>query len=253
MAPEPTDFSKMTKPFASNNTSAIQPKTGDAALEHLSRPDFSDIVLDVADAGIFYANRSYLSRSERFKAYSEWRFYNVLQYLYTQDILSDWFCAERLAETLSTTDYFLLDEIKADAIDWFPTVWKSAIASSYFAPTWISLEVVSELITTQDMVAANKLRFLGTWFARGDDLFPDPKVFDVVTSKISTDTTLTRASVQQLQTELGHAVFTGIVPSSFLADAINTGLKDLREKRLREVYDSLNTRYTCWNAEIVQS
>ncbi|KAJ3082558.1 hypothetical protein HK102_001602 [Quaeritorhiza haematococci] len=241
-------------PFGVAKPLRIEPKTGDEALEHFNRPEYADIVLDVKGAGVFYAHRSYLKRSERFRSYSEGvfkegsapvveitapipnQFYDVLWHLYTEKILPRWFGADQLAETLCTADYFMLDAVKNGAIKRFPSIWEEVTRSEFFAPRWIPLEIVSELISASEKIpAADKLRMFGTWFSRGDEFSPDPKVFDVVNSTIQIDKSLMPPSVQEVRKELGDVIFAGIVPSSYLVNATESLLKGVR-KVLKDNY-----------------
>ncbi|KAJ3088574.1 hypothetical protein HK102_008428, partial [Quaeritorhiza haematococci] len=219
-------------PPASSQASAVDPQTGQAALQHFNRPEHADIILDVEGAGIFYAHRSYLKRSERFKAYSEEtfmegsaplvkitapvpnQFFDVLWHLYTEELLPRWFGADQLAETFCSADYFMLDKVKKEAIKSFPSVWEDVVCADSFGPEWISLELVTELISSEDIEAVDKLRILGNWFSRGDDLSADASVFEFVDSEIEGDESVTPASLLQLRKDLGRTVFDGIIPSS---------------------------------------
>ncbi|KAJ3068369.1 hypothetical protein HK102_007189 [Quaeritorhiza haematococci] len=217
----------------------IEPQTGNAALKHFNRPEYADIILDVEGAGVFYAHRCYLERNERFRAYSgkakfaegsaaivkieapvPWQFYHVLHHLYTGMLVPDWFGAERLAETLCTADYFMLDEVKKKAIKSFPSYWSVVVSSPLFAPDRIPLDIVSKLIAFDCISVPNKFRVLGAWFKRGEDLSPDGEVFKLVTSAIRANY-LKPQTLHHLREELGSEVFNCIVPSSFMDDVFS--------------------------------
>ncbi|KAJ3082557.1 hypothetical protein HK102_001601 [Quaeritorhiza haematococci] len=224
-----------------------QPQTGDAALQHFNRPEHADIVLDVEGAGVFYAHRSYLTRSERFKSYGTGgskdlfmeasapvvkitppipsQFYNVLHHLYTGKLPSDWFGTDRLAETLCTADYFALEELKKEAINHFGSHWKDAMSSPFFAPKWIPLEMVSDLISSRHTTALDKLDIIGSWFSKGDDLSPQVEVYGMVSSKCQVDESLTIQAMQKLRKEWGPSIFNGVVSSSFFGDVIDRTLR----------------------------
>ncbi|KAJ3085654.1 hypothetical protein HK102_013962 [Quaeritorhiza haematococci] len=113
----------------------LEPQTGDAALQHLNRLEYADIILDIEDGGTFFAHRAYLTRSNRLKSYGEEekfvegsapvvsviapipsQFYDVLYHLYTGAILPSWFGPDRYAESLCTLDYFMLEDVKKEVI-----------------------------------------------------------------------------------------------------------------------------------------
>ncbi|KAJ3089134.1 hypothetical protein HK102_007122 [Quaeritorhiza haematococci] len=209
----------------------LEPQMGDAALQHLNHPEYADIILNVKDAGTFFAHRAYLTRSDRFKSYAEKETFvegsapviNITAPI--PKILLDWFCADRFAESLCTADYFMLEDIKKEAIGKFPTLWKVAIASSFLAPKWIPSEIVSELMASEEITAADKIRVIGAWFGRGDYLSPDA---DAVLSNCSVDESMAPQSICELRKELGPLVFNRVVPGSYVGEIYERCLTQLR-------------------------
>ncbi|KAJ3081342.1 hypothetical protein HK102_002408, partial [Quaeritorhiza haematococci] len=215
-----------------SKTPHIEPQTGDAALQHFNEPEYSDIVLQVKGAGT--------ARVVSISAPIPNQFYSALYYLYTGEILEDWVCAGRLAETMCTADYFMLEDVKKEAIKRFPSLWKSAITSSFFAPKWIPIQILSkilsELVTHNELKAADKIRIIGAWFGRGDDLHksndsdvsPDLNVFKLMLSKCAVDASMTVRTVHKLRKELGPLIFSCIVPGSFLGEVYDMNLNKIK-------------------------
>ncbi|KAJ3088575.1 hypothetical protein HK102_008429 [Quaeritorhiza haematococci] len=125
------------------------------------------------------------------------QFYDVLYCLYTGKLLSDWFGAERLAETFCTADYFILDDLK-----------KAAIARA---------------------LAVDKLRIVGSWFSKGDDLSPQLQVHDMVSASCQIDRSLTPQAMGKLRKELGPLVFNGVIPSSYFGDVLDRTLAQMKQ------------------------
>ncbi|KAJ3085653.1 hypothetical protein HK102_013961 [Quaeritorhiza haematococci] len=261
--PEPTKDPLLLNLFGSKALH-LEPLTGNAALQHLNRLEYADIMLDVKDGGNFFAHRAYLTGSDRFKMYTEKekfaegtarvvsiyapipnQFYNVLYYVYTREILPSWFAADQLAKTLCTAEYFMLEDVKKEAIGRFPSLWKAAIASSFFAPKWIPVEILSELVALKGIQAAIKIRIIGTWFRNGDDLSPDAHLSDMVLSNCTVDESMTPKSIRHLRMELGKLVFNRVVPGSYLADVYDKALNQIKAEndkniaRIKSGYDNL--------------
>ncbi|KAJ3082804.1 hypothetical protein HK102_001453 [Quaeritorhiza haematococci] len=263
-----------------SQTLNMEPQTGDAALQHLNRFQCADIILYVEDGGTFFAHRAYLTRSDRFKPYSEGnfvegvaqmvritapipsQFFDVLRYLYTQEILPDWFRPDQFARSLCTADYFMLEDVKKEGIKRFPSLWKDAIASSFFAPKWIPIEIVAELVALKKIQAADKIRIIAAWFRKREDLSPDAQVFGMVLLNCPVDS-MTGRTLSQLRQELGSLLFNRVVPGSFLGEVYDRTLtqtkeglgrmlaqiKDEHDRTLldiRTTYNQLKSRLKVW-------